>query len=136
MISKNSELYYSDEMSEQVALDLSKMNGVAANALQHAHKFVSSLTDKVLEWELSGVQNIMSSVWIDPQSENIVWELTGASPWSQEKIEAFKKGVSEKVPQEDDGSLDLLASLIESYPDATVEILAKVLKEQKVERSV
>ncbi len=135
MISKNNELYYSDEMSERIMLDLSEVNGVAANALQHTHKFVSSLTDKVLEWELSGVQNIMSSVWmeqsVDKKQTLLQWELTGASPWSKEKIEAFEKGVAEKMPQEEDGSLDLLASLIENHPDAAMEILTKVLKEKK-----
>lgn len=125
-----SDLYYSDEVEAVFEFDPNNANGVVETATAPLRQFLTQIDDQVSEWEAQGTKNILSSFHIDPLSEMLVCKMAGSLPWGEDKVEAFHKEISEKKEQDDAGALDLLKGLIEQYPDATVAILAGVLKQK------
>ena len=125
-----SDLYYSDEVEAVFEFDPNLANGIVETATAHLRMFLTNIDDQVSEWEAQGTKNILSSFYLDPLSEMLVCKLAGSLPWGEEKVEAFHKEMSEKKEQDDAGALDLLKTLVSQYPDATVEILAGVLKQK------
>jgi hypothetical protein len=124
------ELYYTDYVEDVISAGLIIQQGTVDMVLDGISQFHDNVLERKISWEAEGVKNIFATLAIEGLHDlpTVVCNMRGNKPWSEEKIKEFEGHIKEKKPQDDNGELDLLASLIEQNPDAALEILAKLLK--------
>ena len=130
-ISKTNELFYSDEVNEEIVFEISSSNMTPQQALNKLNEFSQAISTKLDELATDEVANVFARIVYDNdfayEHPALVCHLSGHKPWSKEKINAFDQKMSEGAVEVDD-DVEVLKALIEKHQDIAFETLIDVLK--------